>query len=348
MATRRLIAVAVAAALTVLAIDIVIGALVPPVPREYETVDALSDYQNSNPDVVVLGSSFVRPFIPLAEWYRKQPVGLEMAIIPIEGGKLYAYDWLLQQRFGRLIDEKKPDGTKVRDRLSHMILVINYHDACTAEGELYANLPARAWALKDYVSDFVSQGATAYNANYVDQKWRELTGWSSLMSDRGFFRIIPRLRDKTGIPDNVLQSRKDAHLAGWIEMVSSSEIGKPACRIEEQTAAFDRILDFARDRQIEVSVVLWPTIPMAQTPSVLKVTNLFKDYVISRVQPRGIAVFDLQSDNVLLDSDFRPDLDHLIPVGEQKVVRWALQGPYKELEQKVAQRRSVLSAKSSQ
>jgi hypothetical protein len=39
----------------------------------------------------------------------------------------------------------------------------------------------------------------------------------------------------------------------------------------------------------------------------------------------------LQDAKVVLDSDFRKDLDHLEPWGNEKVKQWALVGPFKHL-----------------
>ncbi len=329
----RTIAVVVAAAIaTVLLLDALIGHFVPPLPREYETVESLSDYKDHDPEVLFLGSSYARSFLPLASHYAGQSPPLSIAIVPIEGGKLYAYDWLLQHRLQPLIDEKDTNGNLVRPSLKKFVLVTNYWDACSS-ADAYPNLPSRAWALGDYLRDFVSKGETSYNTNYLDQRWNELTHWSALSSDRGTFRIIPSLK---GIVRGVGERKEDPETArfrleSWIEMVASSRPGTSNCDTGPQFAALERILRFATQRNLDVAIVTWPIIPKAQTPEVLAVSSAFKDALMSYTVPRNIPIIDLQQANVLADSDFRPDLDHLLPSGERKVLEWALTGPFSSL-----------------
>jgi hypothetical protein len=48
-------------------------------------------------------------------------------------------------------------------------------------------------------------------------------------------------------------------------------------------------------------------------------------------QKYGVRVVSLQDAKVVLDSDFRKDLDHLEPWGNENVKQWALVGPFKHL-----------------
>lgn len=330
-AVQSLLIVAGFAVATALLLDVLIGRIVPGIPHEYETLEAIEDYKSGDPQVLILGSSYARSFIQLADWYRRQSPATEIAVVPIEGGKFFAYEWLLDHRLRPLVDEIDSSGARVRGKLQELVLVVNYWDICSLTSH-YANLPARAWALGDYLRDFAAHGATPYNSNYIDQHWSEWTHWSILASDRGFFRIVPRLRQRVGAgQEQALERGQEMRLAGWLTMVADNDMAAPGCRVQEQEAALDRILDFARQRKLAVTMVLWTMIPKAQTPEVLAVTERFKQYLLRRTAGRDIVVADLQSDAVLADSDFRPDLDHLLPAGDEKVLQWALAGPLRNL-----------------
>ena len=318
---KSLLLVAAAAVLTVVALDVLIGRTVPLPHAEYETVEALADYAAGDPEVLVLGSSHARSLMRLRDWYADQAPPLRMAVMPIEGGKLYAYDWLLEHRLQPLIDARRDDGSAVRGRLRELVLVTNYWDACGA-GKEYPNLPARAWALSDYLADFAQHGATAYNTNYIDQRWNELTAGSTLIRDRGAWRIIRTLREK-------IRPRSEEHLARWVAMIEENDLAGPSCDSRTQVAAFDRILAFARERGLRTTIVLWASIPRAQTAGTIAVADHYRDLVLARAGEAR--VIDLRPARVLADEDYRADLDHLHPSGHEKLRQWFLAGPFADL-----------------
>lgn len=326
---KSLLLVAAAAVLTVVALDVLIGRTVPLPHTEYETVEALADYAAGDPEVLVLGSSHARSLMRLRDWYADQAPPLRMAVMPIEGGKLYAYDWLLEHRLQPLIDARRDDGSAVRGRLRELVLVTNYWDACGA-GKEYPNLPARAWALSDYLADFAQHGATAYNTNYIDQRWNELTAGSTLIRDRGAWRIIRTLREKIRPRSEEDIARTDAeHLARWVAMIEENDLAGPSCDSRTQVAAFDRILAFARERGLRTTIVLWASIPRAQTPGTIAVADHYRDLVLARAGEAR--VIDLRPARVLADEDYRADLDHLHPSGHEKLRQWFLAGPFADL-----------------
>lgn len=331
-AVKSLVLVASFAVGTVLLADALFHHVVHIPQAEYETYEALRDYARSDPHVLVLGSSYARSFLPLADWYAKQPVQVRMNVVPIEGGKFYAYAWLLERRLAPLIDEKDAHGKPARPSLSHLVLVTNYWDVCSSS-EPYPNLPSRAWTLGDYLADLAREGATPYNQNYVDQRWNELAAFSSLVRDRGVSRILRTLRERIS-PKSQEQLEHDqaSQLEAWIAMIEGNDLEHPGCFPQEQDAALERMLKFAHARKLSVTLVLWPVIPKAQTERVLAVTERFKRYVERAAGVYGARIVDLQADGVLLDEDFRKDLDHLEPWGEEKVLAWALKGPFAKFE----------------
>lgn len=326
---KSLLLVAAATALTVAALDVLIGRAVPLPHAEYETVEALADYAAGDPDVLVLGSSHARSLMRLGDWYANQAPPLHLATMPIEGGKLYAYDWLLEHRLRPLIDARGEDGRPLRGRLRELVLVTNYWDACGA-GKEYPNLPARAWALSDYLADFAQHGATAYNTNYIDQRWNELTAGSSLIRDRGAWRIVRTLRERVRPRSAEDIARTDAeHLARWVAMIEENDLAGPTCDSHTQVAALDRILAFARERGLRTTIVLWASIPRAQTASTIAVADRYRDLVLARAGDAD--VIDLRPARVLSDDDYRADLDHLHPSGHEKLRQWFLAGPFADL-----------------
>lgn len=335
-AVKSILAVLLSALLTVTAVDWLVQRVVRMPEREYETVDAIRDYRKADPQVLVLGSSHARAFSGLAAWYAQQPTPLRMALLPIEGGKLFAYDWLLSHRLQPLVDETDGDGKRLRPSLRHLILVTNYWDLCGG-ADSYPNLPARAWALSDYLGDFLQHGVTAYNSNYVDQKWNEWLHGSALARDRGVGRIVPQLREwlQPRSAEDIAKTQDDK-LQGWVEMIQNTDSARPDCEMAEQDAALDRMIDFAQSRGIKVSIVLWPSIPKAQVPSTIAVTERFRLHVERRVQGRDVQLVDLRTARVFADEDYRPDLDHLYPSGREKLRVWALNGPFRELAASVA------------
>ena len=334
---KSTLVVAACAVLTVLAFDVALGRLVPSVPQEYETVEAIRDYAARDPQVLVLGSSYARSLLPVADWYRKRNPPTEIAVVPIEGGKFYAYDWLLQHRLHRLIDERRPDGSLRRGKLAELFLVVNYYDVCSSPEPL-PNLPSRAWALRDYARDFAEHGVTAYNTNYVDQRWSENMRWSALVSDRGPFRIIRTLRERLS-PRGAesIAATEQERLSAWVDMIGTHRLDLDTCKPDAEIAALDRMLAYAAGRGLRVRALIWPIIPKAQTPETLAVTERFEAFFAGRAATHHVEVIDLQAAGLLVDADFRPDLDHLVHSGEDKVLRWALAGPFEDLPTQLAE-----------
>ncbi len=216
------------------------------------------------------------------------------------------------------------------------MLQTNYYDLC-GTGDAYPNLPARAWAWSVYLQDFAVHGSTPFNSNYVDRRWALIGRWSSLVEDRGFFHIIPALRQKVGLgADAAAHRRAEVHMEDWLKMIAANDMASPECKTREQDEALDRILEFAKTRKLDISIIVWPVIPKAQTEATLAVTDRFKTFLANKAAPRGIPIHDLQAENVVVDADFRPDLDHLLASGDQKILAWGLSGPFRDLPAQLA------------
>lgn len=333
---KSIIAVFVFAVMTVVAADALLGRIVVFPALEYETSDAIRDYKRGDPDALVLGSSYARSFIPFARWLGDQAPGLQMQVVPIEGGRYFAYDWLIQHRLAPLMDEADVHGKHVRLKLRHFVLVTNPWDACGSD-DPYPNLPARAWGLGDYAKDLLAHGATSYNNNFIDQLVNEHTGSSALMRDRGHFRIVRSfgevLRPKSEERLNQLEAER---LAWWTAMLEDSTdlaagTAHSRCQSEGELAALDRILRFATERHLDISLVLWPTYPSALSPALVASGNRFRSIMEDYAARYGARVVSLQDAKLLQDADFRKDFDHLKRQGDEKVRQWAATGPFRYL-----------------
>src|SRR4051794_6558965 len=89
------VVVVACALLTTFGMDTVLGKVASPPPADYDTADGIKDYAASDPDVLVLGSSYARSFVAISEALAKEVPAQHMAVMPIEGGKFVAYEWLL-------------------------------------------------------------------------------------------------------------------------------------------------------------------------------------------------------------------------------------------------------------
>ncbi|MFT3923615.1 MAG: hypothetical protein QM778_13880 [Myxococcales bacterium] len=300
------------------------GTFVPKVEREYETADGIAAFEEQPPHVLLLGSSYVRSFGPVVEAVAREHPGRTLSMVPIEGGRFLSYQWLLEHRIGPLIDQNKERADA--PRLERIVLVTNLWDACGDDD--YPNLPARAWTLGDYVSDLFEHGVTAYNSNYVDWHVSEATRWSVLAQDRGVHRIPQAVRRAISPKQTeTLAEDKETRVQGSIDIIAECDLEGPKCDSRVQLAALQGIADFARARQLPLTVVLWPTMPITMADKSRRAVDHFRAKIQELAPSLHAEVFDWSYASPLVDADFRPDYDHLEPWGDEKFGRWAMQGP---------------------
>jgi len=335
---KSLLAVALAAAVTIVAADRAFAPVVNLPPAEYETRVAIDDYAAADPQVLVLGSSYARSLLPVAAHYAAQPAPLRVAVVPIEGGKMTAYDWLLQHRLAPLMLETDDRGQRLRPSLRELVLVSNYWDACGRSAP-YPNLPARAWGLQDYLADLVRHGHNSYNNNYLDARWTELLHDSTLVRDRDFARIVPRFRERLRprAAEDLAQSQA-ARLQTWFQMIEATDVARAdTCQTAQQEAAYRNILEFARQQNLRVTMLLWPGIPLSRRPSTDAVNTRYRAWVDAIHGPASaVQVIDLTQLVPLADADYRSDLDHLKPSGDAKIEAWAVNGLFREIADRLA------------
>lgn len=324
---RSLASVALAAAATLVTIDFALQRLLPyPTPRK-EVEDAVRQYERGDPTTLVIGSSHARTFDSIGALVeRRYPDGDRIVAVPLEFGKFTGYEWVLTHRLLPLADERDASGALRRPALRRVILVTEWWDSCdTDDGQPAINIPARAWTLGDFLSDARRHGLTAFNRNYVRNRWHELWKSSLLMRDRGHELLIPLLRARVRpLPSSVVQAQYDAQVARWQAMV---EAGDGCLAAPAQMAALDSMLnEFAR-RKLDVTIVLYPRKPATLTDKA-KATTLphFAALMQAIADQRGIRFIDLTTTSPLRDDEFAEDFDHVTAEGNHRFSEWALDG----------------------
>lgn len=296
-------------------------------PRHLREVeDAVADLRAEDPTVLAIGSSHGRTFHVMADSLSRRTAGQErMLAVPVEWGKLSSYAWVLEHRLLPLLDERDRTGTRVRGSLHRAIIVTEWWDSCE-NPDPPQNLPARAWTWSHYVDDVRENGFTGYNANFLGYRWSRLMRWSALVQDRGHGFIPSNLRQRLlPAPPEAAQANFERLAGMWQEMV---EAGASCIGSAREMRALDQMLDTLLGRGLEVTVLLYPRMPVTLTDRA-KATTLaqYAALVRQRVAPRGVRVVDLTTGTPLTDADFGGDFDHVLPPGNARFSGWALDGP---------------------
>lgn len=320
----ELAVLAVSAASVVVMADILLHSIAPP-RHLREVVDGVRDLRNEDASVLVLGSSHARTFYAVGQELSHRTGGREFLVaVPIENGKLYSYDALLQGWLLPIIDQRDASGASARTRLRRFLLLTEWWDSCThGDEKAYWNLPARAWELRDFLADVLRNGITGYNRNYLQNRFRTLFSESALVYDRTQRVLMPNMvRLLRGKPISLTYDEEQRRVAVWRRLVEDGAacIGDPV-----QMASLRRILALARARNWDATVVLFPRKPATLTEKAKATTlSMFAEQVRAIAVPLGAAVVDLTYRSPLNDADFMEDFDHVTPEGNRKFAAWAL------------------------
>ncbi|HKQ96732.1 MAG TPA: SGNH/GDSL hydrolase family protein, partial [Candidatus Polarisedimenticolia bacterium] len=318
---RRLGVAAVAAVLTILAGDALVRAYVPTsVLGLREAGDGVYDLWRKNPDILILGSSHARTFHALGKSIERRSHGATRVVsIPLELGRMVPYEWLLENRIGPLVDEKLPDGRKKRDHLKEFILLTEWWDTCPPDG-YYGNLPSRAWRFTDFVADVETHGFTGYNRNYMQRRWQRFWGASAFSRIRKSDDYAVAVRRILGGDIDDVETRTHT----WQRMIEDAVqcLGDP-----EQMRALDKIVAFAKDRGLGVTIILFPRKPSTFTTVARNTTLVSMHDLMSRfADSHGVRLIDMTLSTPLGDGDFMADFDHVNAAGNRKFIDWALEG----------------------
>jgi len=325
---RNVAVTAVCALATLVAVDQALR-LVAPLKPLLEIDEAMEQYERGDPTVLVLGSSHARSFVVLGRQLAERTGGAErLQPVPVEWGKYTPYLWTLEHRIAPVLEQTAADGRLVRPSLKRVIFVTEWWDSTTLDignGLLTMALPARAWQWKDFWADVFENNLTSFNQNFLQRVWRGLWPWSVLVQDRGHENVAGAIRDALKRPDAAAkQAVYDARIAEWQKMI---EGGVDRICDAEQMAALDRIVGYFTGRGLEVTMLLYPRKPGTLTDKA-KATTLarFSLRMKAYADAHGLRFVDQTSQNPLTDADFADDFDHVLPDGNERWARWALDG----------------------
>lgn len=321
---RSFVLLLLSAVVTVVVADLALRRVSPP-KYVREVVDAMRDYEHEDPTVLVLGSSHARTFDVMDKIVRERTQGKERILaVPLEWGKFRAYEWLLHNRIVPVLDEKTASGEKKRPSLKKFIMLSAWWDICWVDGDPpNFNLPSRAWQLSHFTESVLEDGLTDHSRNYVTSRWLELWHGSILVSDRGHGHLQTALRERVRPLSPEAKERQFAmKLESWQGIMHRGKIcvGHP-----EELAAADRILAWAQDRGFDVTLMLYPMMPITVTEDDREnVQKPFERMMKELAEKRGVRFVDATFDHNVTDSDFQPDFDHLTAQGHVKFSEWLL------------------------
>lgn len=316
---KSIAALLVAATVTAVAADRLIGWLAPPDARLLQAEEGIAEVAKGDPSTIVLGSSHARSFQAVRDLALAEGTAPgDIAIVPDEGGQFIPYHWVLFERLKPLIDERNPDGSLRRPHLRHFVLVTTHYDLC----ELWVGgpgaLPAHAWRWADFWNDVGQNGITDFNRNFLRARWNRAFSASAIMQDRGVGRVWGKLRWRLFGTDKRKQEAREGAREALVKSVNE-------CGQASQKAAAEEMLTYLTSRNLDVVFVLFPLDTAIVSPEGLSTTIAdYRKYVQELKARFPIRVVDLTTDHPLADSDFREDLDHLTPEGARHFAAWAL------------------------
>lgn len=330
MATwRSILTVAVFAAMTIVGADLALQRVMPVPPRLLEVEDGVDALREGDPEILLIGSSHARSFVPIRDRIAAASGGeRQTVLVSLEFGKLSGYAWVLDHRLRPLVEETRSDGSLVRPSLRRLILVTEWWDACATGHGLALNIPARAFTLGDLLADVGRSGLNGWNKNWASWRWGRLWRGSVLMQDRGVHRLRAAIREAVGfgLSPEQRQADFDAQVEQWREMTEAGATD-PLCRDPGEQAALEHIVDWGMGRGLEVTVILFPRMPITLTEKA-KATTIpaYRARLEALAKDRGFRLVDMSTTAPLLDTDFMSDFDHVTREGNEKLADWALGG----------------------
>lgn len=318
--------VALGAAALVVAAELGLSAEVPP-PQYPEVEDGLAQLAGGDPTVLVLGSSHLRSFAEMAAELERRTGGAErMVAVPVDWGKASSYRWTFDHRVRPLLDERDETGARVRTSLRRVLLVTQWWDfrVLGPDDPPLVNLPARAWAFRDWLTDVWRNGVTPYNQNYVVHRFSRLFRGSVLVQARGHNFLLDWFKGAVR-PETAAAARDDRyrerlrHFRGYVER-GGERLFDPV-----DVAAFDAIVDECKARGLDVTVILFPRMHgMVTDRARASPIDRFSSWMAGRCSELGVRLLDLSWDHPLTDADFGQDLDHPTEDANRRFAAWAL------------------------
>ncbi len=317
-----------ACALGTVAVCDVLMQRVSPIVWRRQVDDGVRDFRNGNPSVLSIASSHGRSMDVVARVLgeRTGHPG-QMVSVTMEAGKATHYAFVLDERLKPLIEEQRADGTRVRDRLKHLVLVTDWGDSCSwPAGRRAVELPSHAWELRHYMADVAFEGATSINRNYPRWHWKRMFQFSLLATDRGRGVVVPNLlAAAVGRPTGRSAEEEKAFLDWWHQDI---ENGVNCIFGADQMDAYRHIIAYFKSQQVDVTLLLFVRKPNTLT-QIARDTTLAKFSAGMRqfAQEQGVRLVDVSTSSPLTDDDFMADYDHVSPAGNEILAPWLLDGP---------------------
>jgi len=325
---RQVLLVGACALLTLGGVDAALHRVAPPV-HLLEVDEAMEQYADGDPTVLVLGSSHARAFVVMDEIARARTAGrTRIQPVPVEWGKYTPYAWVLEHRIRPILEARDPAGALVRPSLARVVIVTEWWDSTLMDngaGGILMNLPARSWQWPDFAADVLRNNLTPYNTNFLQKIWRQVWWFSALVQDRGHEGIVRGLKlALKGRNGDAAQTEFEARIQAWQRMV---EQGVPELCHPGQMAALEGIVGYFKGRGLDVTRLLYPRMPGTLSPTAKETTlRLFSERRRAFAASRGLRFVDMSFNAPLSDADFADDFDHILPEGNRRFAEWALDG----------------------
>lgn len=299
-------------------------------PLKRQVRNGLSDLERV-PNVLVISSSHGRSFHILGEVLREQTAGkVDLIAVALEAGKVDAMEWVLDRRVKPLILESNGE---IKEPLTHMMFGITWWDTCRHEvpGTTAQNIVTHGWDEFEYARGFFSDGVTELNRNYVRNLWRHLFSHSALVRTRfsiseNFGRFTNFLR--VMVNGSLAEDEYAVTLGRWNDDI---ENGYKCYLSDMDVAAMDRFVEFTKNHNLDLTIVLFPLKPDTVTEegkenTIRPFANRMMEYGIEN----DVRVVDMTL-GILNDEEFMLDLDHVNPSGNIKWSEYSLDNDLKFL-----------------
>ncbi|MEM7256403.1 MAG: hypothetical protein AAF404_03340 [Pseudomonadota bacterium] len=313
-------------AAALLCADLLMGTVYSAQPKR-QARDGIQELSRT-PNILAVSSSHGRSFHVLGQVLNEQTMGVsDLIAVPLEAGKVHAMEWLLHHRIKPLILD---ENQQIRKPLSHMMFGITWWDTCRVDEpvETAHNIVTHGWTVSDYARDVAAVGATELNRNYVRNLWRHLFGNSALVTTRfavseNFSRFTNFLRVMVlgYLPENEYQQT----LERWHNDIDH---GHECFLSAMDMQAMDRFVEFTKQHQLDLTIVLFPLKPDTITETGLKDTiQPFARHMLAYGESNQVRVVDMTL-GLLEDTDFMLDLDHVNAEGNVKWAEYALNNDF--------------------
>jgi len=298
--------VALFTVLTLVALDLGLQRMSHLPPPLLEVGDGVQALAAGDPDVLAIGSSHTRSFVPLRDRIASTQ---QMVLVPVEAGSFGSYEWVYEHRLRPLL----------RGRLKRVVFVTTFYDLCHKIDR--ANLPGRAWTLADFLGDVAVRGLDDFNRNYLLRRMNRLFLSSVLVQTHGTDRILGDFKDRLR-PASVREEKRRAALARWREVIEGEYA---RCDDPDEKAALYRMIDDLQARKIEVVMASFPLMPSSLSDKAKATTiRRYQEFLTTLGRERGVRVVDMTLTSPVADADFMDDFDHLTLPGNERFSSWAL------------------------